>query len=138
MTSINENGSATAARRVLSGRGLAHRRLSKRQRAVLGADVVDGVVTIQPTIKQVAQLLGVSVAYIALAQEFTPERRAAIMSGKDSTSFVTLLNPPARCLALPAPSAVVSWDKANDDALLANVKAAGITRTWTAIEKLIG
>jgi hypothetical protein len=138
MTSMNGNGSATAVRRVLSGRGLAHRHLNKRQRGVLGADLADGVVTIQLTARQAAHLLGVSVNYIALAQQFTPEKRAAILSGKDSTSFVTLLNPSARRLALPAPSVVVNWDKANDDALLANVRAAGITRTWDAIEKLIG
>ena len=138
MTYTNGNGSTTASRRVISGRGIAHRHLNKRQRAVLAADLVDGIVTIQLTIKQAAQLLGVSAAYIALAQQFTPERRAAIMSGKDATSFVTLLNPPTPRLALPAPSSVVNWHQANDDALLANVRAAGINRTWTAIEKLIG
>jgi hypothetical protein len=139
MHNTNGNGSATAPRRVLSGRGLAHRHLNKRQRACLAADVVDGLVTIQLTARQVSQLFGVSVGYIALAQQFTPEKRAAIMSGRDSTSFVALLNPPAPRLALPAPSLkVVNWDKANDDALLANVRAAGINRTWTAIEKLIG
>ena len=137
MHTTNGNGSAIAARQVLSGRGLAHRRLNKRQRAVLAADVVDGLVTVQLTAKQVAQLLGVSAPYIALAQQFTPEKRAAIMSGKDDTSFVACSIPPAP-LALPAPSLAISWDGANDDALLANVRAAGITRTWAAIEKLIG
>jgi hypothetical protein len=134
----NGNGSAIAPRRVLSGRGLSHRHLNKRQRAVLAADVVDGIVTVQLSAKQVAQLLAVSVPYLALAQQFSPEKRAAIMSGKDDTSFVALLNPPAPQLALSAPRLAITWDGASDDALLANVRAAGVSRTWTAIEKLIG
>jgi hypothetical protein len=138
MATTNENNSAITPRRVLSGRGLAHRHLNKRQRAVLAADVVDGVATVQLTAKQVAQLLGVSTVYIALAQQFTPEKRAAILNGKDDTSFVALLNPPAPQLALPAPRLAITWDGASDDALLANVRAAGITRTWTAIERLLG
>jgi hypothetical protein len=127
------NGSATTPRRVISGRGLSHRHLSKRQRAVLAADIVDGIVTVQLSAKQVAQLVGVSVPYITLAQQFTPEGRASIMSGTDDISFVGLLNPPT-----PQPALAITWNEANDDALLANVKAAGITRTWSAIEKLIG
>jgi hypothetical protein len=134
----NGNGSAIAPRRVISGRGLAHRRLNARQRAVLAADVVDGIVAVQLSAKQVAQLLGVSAPYIALAQQFSPEKRAAILSGKDSTSFVGLLNPPTPQLALSAPRLAITWNEANDDALLANVRAAGITRTWTAIERLLG
>jgi hypothetical protein len=123
---------------VLSGRGLAHRHLNKRQRAVLAADVVDGIVTVQLSAKQVAQLLAVSVPYLALAQQLSPKKRAAILSGKDDTSFAGLLNPPAPQLALPAPRLAITWDGASDDALLANVRAAGITRTWTAIERLLG
>ena len=136
--SMNGNGSAIAARRVLSGRGLAHRRLNARQRAALAADVVDGIVTIQLTLKQMAQIFGVSAPYIALAQQLTPEKRAAILSGKDDTSFAGLLNPHAPQLALPAPRLAITWDGASDDALLANVRAAGVARTWTAIERLLG
>ena len=134
----NGNESAIAPRRVLSGRGLAHRHLNKRQRAVLAADVVDGIVTVQLSAKQVAQLLAVSVPYLALAQQFSPEKRAAILSGKDDTSFVALLNPPTPQLALPATRLAIAWDGASDDALLANVRAAGVARTWTAIERLLG
>jgi hypothetical protein len=138
MNKHTTNGKAIAPRRVISGRGLAHRRLNARQRAVLAADVVDGMVTIQLSAKQVAQLLGVSVPYITLAQQFAPEKRTAILGGKDDTSFAGLLNPPAPQLALPAPRPAITWDGASDDALLANVQAAGITRTWTAIERLLG
>jgi hypothetical protein len=123
---------------VLSGRGLTHRHLDKRQRAVLAADIVDGIVTVQLSAKQVAQLLGVSVPYITLAQQFAPEKRAAVLRGEDSTSFAALLNPPAPQPALPGPRLAITWDGANDDALLANVRAVGIPRTWSAIEKLIG
>jgi hypothetical protein len=113
--------------------------LNKRQRAVLAADIADGIVTVQLSAKQVAQLLGVSVPYITLAQQFTPEKRAAILGGKDDTSFVGLLNPPTPQLALPAPNRLaITWDGASDDALLANVRAAGVARTWTAIERLLG
>jgi hypothetical protein len=134
----NGNGSAIAPRRVLSGRGLTHRHLDKRQRAVLAADVIDGLVTVQLSAKQAAELLGVSVLYVTVAQRLTPEKRAAILKGWDSTSFATLLSPPAQQPALPGPRLAITWDGASDDALLANVRAAGVTRTWTAIEKLIG
>jgi hypothetical protein len=130
MHSTNGNGSAIA-RRVISGRGLAHRRLDKRQRAVLAADVVDGVVTVQLTARQVAQLLGVNVSYIALAQTFSPQKRAAILAGWDSTSFTVLLNLPARQLALPMP-APAPINSIDDATLMAAVRAAGVERVLAA------
>jgi hypothetical protein len=108
---------------VLNGRGLGNRRLDKRQRAVLAADIIDGVVTLQLSAQQVAQVLDVSVSYVALAQRLSPEKRKAILAGRDS---MPLLAPPARRLALPAPTDI-------DDATLVEViRTVGIDRTLAA------
>lgn len=118
------NGNASATRqRVLSGRGLSHRRLDARQRAALAADVLAGSATIKLTARQLANLLSVSVPYIALAASLTPEKREAILKGLDPTSFTVLLNPPAVQLALPAPRTI-------SDAEIADmIRTAGIDRT---------
>jgi hypothetical protein len=95
-------GNGAGNRHAYLGRSVAHRKLDKRQRACLAANLADGLATLQPTIVQAAMLLGVSPAYVAQAQCLTPERRAAILSGSDATSFHALLDAPKR-LALPAP-----------------------------------
>jgi hypothetical protein len=133
MTTTNGSNSATAARRVVSGKSLAHRKLDKRQLAILAADLVDGVMTIQLTMRQVARLLGVSENYIRIAQRFSPAKRAAILAGRDSTSFAVLLNPSARCLALPAPKQpIIDWAGIDDATLSDVVRAVGIDRALAA------
>jgi hypothetical protein len=127
MYTVNGTGGSTATARTISGRGLSHRRLDARQRAAIAADVLAGLAVIKPTARQVADMFGVSVAYIGIAKQLSPAKRRAIASGKDSTSFVALLNPPAERLALPAPTASI------DDATLANVvQLAGIDRVLAA------
>jgi hypothetical protein len=52
----------------ISGKALAYRKISKRQRAHLGADLLAGrshLVT--PTAKQIAALVGVSASFLSLA-----------------------------------------------------------------------
>jgi hypothetical protein len=90
------------------GKSLAHRKLDKRQRACLAANLADGLAEFRPTIIQAAMLLGVSAAYVAQARQLTPAKRTAILDGRDSTSFGTLLSPPKPRLALPAPTPNVS------------------------------
>jgi hypothetical protein len=90
----NGNSAATAAPSVINGRGLQHRNLDARQRASLGADILDGLAVMQSSIRQLARQLGVNERYIRLAQRLTPEKRRAILSGRDSTSFASLIRPP--------------------------------------------
>jgi hypothetical protein len=84
------------------GAGLANRHLDKRQRAVLAADVLDGTMRLNPSQKQLADIFGVSVVYIAIAQKLSPGRRAAILRGWDPTPFTELM--PRRSAMLPAPN----------------------------------
>jgi hypothetical protein len=123
MPYTNGNGSTTAGPRVLNGRGLGNRRLDKRQRAVLAADIIDGVVTLQLSAQQAAQVLDVSVSYVALAQRLSPEKRKAILAG--GIPCRCSLHP-ARRLALPAPTDI-------DDATLVEViRTVGIDRALAA------
>jgi hypothetical protein len=87
------------------GAGLANRHLDKRQRAVLAANVLDGLVTFSPSQQQIAAILGVSVPYIQAARGLAPGKRAAILRGWDPTSFADLVHPQRQLqLKLPAPN----------------------------------
>jgi hypothetical protein len=74
----------------LSGRGLPYRRFDARQRACLAANAHDELI-IKPSIHWLARAFQVSRMYIALALKLSPERRQAIIEGRDTTSFITLL-----------------------------------------------
>jgi hypothetical protein len=118
------NGSAAVVQRVISGRGIAHRQLDKRQRACLGADVADGVVVLQLSVRQLARLLGVCEPYIRAAQQLSPPKRKAILNGQDTTPFAGLLNPPQPTLALPAPQPMTDNDLVHRLAHLVGAAAA--------------
>jgi hypothetical protein len=126
MNNTNGNGAATTAPRVINGRGIAHRHVDKRRRAVLAADLADGRAVIQLSTRQLAGLLDVSETYIRTAQQLTPEKRRAILSGRDTTSF-RRLTPPGPHLTLPAPGKISSDDLAHrvgpDRWLAAGVRA---------------
>jgi hypothetical protein len=69
----------------ISGRNLAHGRRTAGQRAVLAADLVQGLARLeQPTLKQVAMLAGVSVPYVQAALRLSPEKRERIAAGRGS------------------------------------------------------
>lgn len=92
--SQNGNGGAVILpplARVISGRGLSHRKLDKRQLAVMAANAYDGQLMVVPTMKHCAGMFGVSVTYVRLALGFSPDKREAILRGLDPTSFATLL-----------------------------------------------
>jgi hypothetical protein len=125
---INGNGSATAAPRVLNGRGVGHRHPDKRRRAVLAAELADGRAVVQLSIAQLVRLLGVSRSYIEVARRLTPEKRRAILSGQDATSFATLSGSQAQRLT----SAPI-----NDDALIALARSVGPERLFSAIERVL-
>jgi hypothetical protein len=87
---------------VVNGAGLAHRRLSKPQLACLAANVHDGTVQFDPSLKQLASLFGVSLPYIMGARKLSPGERDAIMQGYDVLRFADLVRPPRQLsLAMP-------------------------------------
>jgi hypothetical protein len=91
----NGNGGAVIlppTPKTISGRALAHRRLDKRQRACLAADVIEGFVRVKPTVTQIAVMLDVSPAYIAIARRLPLGKRAAISRGWDPTPFAALVH----------------------------------------------
>ena len=97
------NGHGTAilpptTQKVITGASIVHRQLDKRQRAILAADVLDGMVTFSPSQTQLANLLGVSAPYIIAARRLSAGKRAAILRGWDPTSFTDLVRPQQRQL----------------------------------------
>jgi hypothetical protein len=122
--------------RVLSGRGLAHRRLDKRQLACLAANAAEGQTRIDWSVAQVAAALKVSRQYIDLARSLSSEKRRAIIEGRDQTSFVTLLRASEPQFALRAPkhSGNGNGESIDDATLIAVVRHAGIERTLMALE----
>ena len=87
--------------RTIVGAGLANCHLDKRQRAVLAADVLDGMATVALSQKQLADIFDVSVPYINVARKLSPGKRAAILRDWDPTSFADLVHPQQRQLRVP-------------------------------------
>ena len=123
--------SLTNSVKTMSGKGLSHRKLDKRQRAVIAANACDGIVDIDLSNRQIAELFGVSISYIWIARQLSSEERAAILSGKDTTSFHDL----AKHLALPAPKKNGNGHALDDAALLEIVRTAGVNRVLDAAVK---
>jgi hypothetical protein len=113
--------------KVIHGASLAHRHLNARQRAVLAADALDGLVRYVPTQNQTAAEFGVSVPYITAARRLSPDQRAAILQGSDSTSFAELIQPRQRRLKLLTPNLAIT-----DDELVKAVRAVGVNRVLDA------
>ena len=121
--------------RVLSGRGLVHRKLDKRQLACVAANAAEGQTRIDLSVAQLVAALNVSRPYIDLARSFSPEKRQAIIDGLDGTSFAALLKTPElQQLAIPTSRrrVVVNGKSIDDATLLAVVRNAGIERTLQA------
>ena len=119
MSLISQNGKGGAAilppvTKVINGRGVAHRHLDARQRAILAANVADGIARFVPSQKQLANVFDVSVPYVQLARKLSLEKRSAILDGLDRTSFVDLMD---RLRRLTSPLAVANIS----DAQLMNV-----------------
>jgi hypothetical protein len=111
---------------MITGRSLVHRQLDKRQRACLAADVIDGLTTIDPTQRQVADLLGVSLAYVRIARGLSPGKRTAILRAWDSTPFAALAHKPATV------STKVINSRITDADLVKAVRAVGVNRVLDA------
>jgi len=94
---VNGNG---AARPLVRGASLVHRtKLSQGQRAVLVADIDDGVAKYQPTQSELAKAIGVSLGMVQRAKRLSPLARQRVMSGEVTvghyTPKVIKLDPPA-------------------------------------------
>ena len=117
----------------ITGASLALRQLNKRQRAVLAANMLDGLVTFSPSQTQLANLLGVSIPYINVARKLSAGKRAAILKGWDPVSFADLMNPPPRQLSLLGPVIpdirVTDATEITDGCLAELIRAVGIDRT---------
>jgi hypothetical protein len=76
---LNGNGGAGTIlppiKKTVSGHSLAHRHLTKRERAILAANLFDGLVRLTPTQRQVADLCGVSLTYVRYALALPPDVR---------------------------------------------------------------
>jgi hypothetical protein len=73
---------ATTPRPSVDPHSLAHRRLPKQVRAVLGAEILDGHIPLMnPTTGMVVQATGVSSSYIAAARRLSPEQRQDVVRG---------------------------------------------------------
>jgi hypothetical protein len=78
--SPNDNGKAVTIlpptpTTTIDGRSLAHRQLSKRQRACVAANIFDGWLRLNPTQRQVADMCGVSLSYVRYALALSPDAR---------------------------------------------------------------
>jgi hypothetical protein len=132
--SKNGNGGAVVilppTPKVITGASLAQRQLSKRQRAVMAADAIDGVTSLTPTQAQIALICGVSLTYVLAARKLSPGERNAILQGYDVPRFTELLAP-SRQLSLVGP--VIPDLKAIPDHVLQNIaRSVGSERMLAA------
>jgi hypothetical protein len=119
--------------KTVTGRYLAHGKLSKPERAVLAADLHDGTAVLgRLTIAQLARLAGVSDTYVRAAIAASPERRRRVKAGE-----VPLVAPPPVRRTLPLPAPAISFAASSDDQVVNLVREIGVGRTWDAIAKII-
>jgi hypothetical protein len=116
-SSSTSNGNGTA-RLLMRGASLAHRsRLTKSQRAVIAANIDDGVVDYQPTQTGLAKDLGVSIAMVQRAKRLSALSRQQVMGGKVTVGHFTKS-------AVSRP--VINLFKHDDLALRAIIKRRGV------------
>ena len=74
----------------MRGVSLAHRtRLTKSQRAVIAADIDDGIRGYQPSQTELAKALNVSTPMVQQAKRLSPLARQAVMGGKATVGHYT-------------------------------------------------
>jgi hypothetical protein len=106
--------STSAPPRTISGRSLSHRKLTIRQRAALAAQLSEGEVAFKPSVRQAAQLFGVSTSYVHAAKQLQFLQRAFIADGRDTT--------------LPIKPQVTKPVTVSDARLTAIIQAVGVDR----------
>jgi hypothetical protein len=99
-----------ASLRVVDAHSLPNRKDSKAVRAVVGADILDGRVSLQNlTGKLVAQAQGISTTYLAAARRLSPAQRDAVRRGERPLIPPKPAKPAlAAQLAAPFPPAIVA------------------------------
>jgi hypothetical protein len=114
------------ALRVVDAHSLPNRKASKAVRACDGADILDGLASLQNfTAKLVAMAEGVSVSSLAAARRLTPEQRDEVRGGKRPLVL------PAKSVPLPPPVPVSAEER------VAEVVAEfGMATTCGALERL--
>lgn len=112
---------STSPARVVSGRALAHRTMSPRQRAAIAASVIAGEMFLDLSVRQVAAVMGTSSTYMGVAAKLTPETRAAVAAGKYAVPFTGHLKSSSEALALPKPTV-------SDLQLADIIRGAGVDR----------
>jgi hypothetical protein len=95
---------SASGRARINGRGIRRRKLDARQRSCRAAQAILREKQLDLSVRQIAEIFGVSVPYIMTALELSPAKREAIATGKDGTSFgwLTMLKPspkPAKATA---------------------------------------
>jgi hypothetical protein len=99
------SGTALTPFRAVDAHSLPHRKASKAARAVIAADILDGLMILQnPTVSIVAAALGVSASSVANARRLTPEQRDAVRKGR--RPLVLPAKPAPSRLPPPAPVSV--------------------------------
>jgi hypothetical protein len=97
--------------------------LTKAQRALIGAAILEGAIRLQDLPRRiVAQLVDCSVSYLAAAQRLAPQQREAVNHGHRP-----LISPP-----LPKPRIPPT-----DEQLVQLARAVGAERLFRAIEAVI-
>jgi hypothetical protein len=96
--------------------------MSPIERAILGAELVEGRIVLEPpTAKAAAALVHVGAGYLFAALKLSPEQRSAVLAGERP------LIEPHRCT--PAP---LDWSSVDDDTLVETIKLIGVNRTLNA------
>jgi hypothetical protein len=121
------NGNGATSIRLISARSLSHRHLTKAQRALIGAAILEGAIRPQDLPRRiVAQLVDCSVTYLAAAQRLAPQQREAVDRGHRP-----LISPPSTH-RLPKPRIPPT-----DEQLVQLARAVGAERLFRAIEAVI-
>jgi hypothetical protein len=114
------SGNGASAPRCLSGASISQlvRRMSPVERAILGAELVEGRTVLEPpTGKTAAALCQVSMTYVGAALKLSPDQRAAVLNGERP-----LIAPPRFCTTMPT-----EWD-----ALVTELRLLGTDRALDA------
>ena len=79
--SLLKNGKSNQKPRAINGRSLAHQKLSTRQRAAIGAQLVKDEAKLAFSVSDAARVAGCSIPYVAAACRWSPEKREAVVRG---------------------------------------------------------
>jgi hypothetical protein len=121
-----ENGNGATSTRLISVRSLVHKHLSKAERALIGAAILEGAVQPQDfPLRIVSQMVGCSTSYLLAAERLAPQAREAVRRGHRPLVF----SPPHQ---LPKPTIPPT-----DEQLIELAHRVGAERLFRAIEAVV-